>query len=100
MKYYISKEAGSVYSLKGDSLFYVPLNNDGTFDTEDGGMVDHDLASEPIGKGRTFYDVWELARKRLAVHSEEYMKGVADTLKRVDELGLVDSADLAKEFDN
>lgn len=46
MKYAIKHEVGSVYWLEGESLAYAPINKDGTFDTEAGGIVDEELLAD------------------------------------------------------
>jgi hypothetical protein len=33
MKYYVSKETGSVYFMEKGKVIFTPLNDDGTFDT-------------------------------------------------------------------
>ena len=43
MKYAIKHEVGSVYWLEGESLAYAPINKDGTFDTDFGGIVEEEL---------------------------------------------------------
>jgi hypothetical protein len=40
MKYFIYEELDSVYWKDGDEIGFAPLNQDGTFDDEDGGIVE------------------------------------------------------------
>lgn len=59
MKYVIKHEVGSVYWLENGNLMFAPLSKDGSFDTEYGGEVDHDIMDdEPIEEAKTFGELY------------------------------------------
>lgn len=40
MKIYIDEATGSAYKLEGEEVAFAPLSTDGTFDFEEGGIVE------------------------------------------------------------
>lgn len=68
MKYYICEETSSIYWMDDGHLAFIPMMLDGTFDTEEGGLVEEDLVGDEfVGNSldRTLSDVYKEVREKL-----------------------------------